>query len=238
MPEGLVIAVRSTATFFTLLILTRVLGKRQLAQLNFFDYVLGITVGSIAASLSIDPDLKFAPTWLALLLWVFWGLITSSLSLYSRRLRKLLDGEPTVVVQNGQILEGALKRLNYNLDDLRMQLRNKGVFSMAEVEFAIVEPGGQLSVLKKSQLLPATPADLAIPTEYKGPATELIVDGRIVHENLKQLGLTDAWLREEVQRRGHDVPDVYYAELDTQGNLYVDLHDDLQHVPQEQKMSE
>src|SRR5690606_18030526 len=178
-PESFVIAIRSTATFFTMLALTRVLGKRQLAQLNFFNYVFGITVGSIAASLSIEPDLKFVPTWLALLLWTFWGLVTSSLSLYSRRLRKLLNGEPTVVVQNGQILEGALKRLSYNLDDLRMQLRSQGVFSMGEVEFAIVEPGGQLSVLKKSQLLPATPADLNIPTAYKGPATELIVDGHI-----------------------------------------------------------
>src|SRR5690606_35132866 len=149
--------------------------------------------------------------------------------------RKLLDGEPTVVVQNGQILEGALKRLNYNLDDLRMQLRSQGVFSMGEVEFAIVEPGGQLSVLKKSQLLPATPADLNIPTSYKGPATELIVDGHIVHANLEQLGLTEAWLVEQVRGRGHEMADVYYAELDTQGNLYIDLHDDLQHVPQENK---
>ncbi|REJ33491.1 MAG: hypothetical protein DIU83_06190 [Bacillota bacterium] len=237
-PESLVIAIRSTVTFFTMLALTRVLGKRQLAQLNFFDYVFGITVGSIAASLSIEPDLKFVPTWLALLLWTFWGLVTSSLSLYSRRLRKLLDGEPTVVVQNGQILEGALKRLNYNLDDLRMQLRSQGVFSMGEVEFAIVEPGGQLSVLKKSQLLPATPADLNIPTAYKGPATELIVDGHIVHANLEQLGLTEAWLVEQVRGRGHEMADVYYAELDTQGNLYIDLHDDLQHVPQENKVSE
>lgn len=238
LPEALVIAIRSTITFFTLLILTRILGKRQLAQLNFFDYVLGITIGSIASSLSIDPDLKLAPTWIALLLWAFWGLVTSSVGLYSRRLRKVLDGEPTVVIQNGHILEGALKRLNYNLDDLRMQLRNKDVFSIAEVEFAIVEPGGQLSVLKKSQLLPVTPADLNIPTEYKGPATELITDGHIIHENLKQIGLSEEWLRGEVRGRGHDVSDVYYAELDTQGNLYVDLHDDLQHVPQENKMSE
>ena len=236
--EEIVIVVRSIVTFFTLLILTRILGKRQLAQLNFFDYVLGITIGNIAGSMSIDPDLQFAPSWIGLLLWTFLGLLISTLGLYIRRLRKLFDGEPTVVVQNGQILEGALKRLNYNLDDLRMQLRDKGVFSMAEVEFAIVEPGGQLSVLKKSQLLPVTPADLNIATEYKGPATELITDGRIVHENLKQLQLNTDWLEDAVRQQGHDVLDVYFAELDTQGNLYIDLHDDLQHVPQEQKMSE
>src|SRR5690606_42125734 len=103
-PERFATATRSTATFSTLLALTRVLGKRQLAQLNFFNYVFGITVGSIAASLSIEPDLKFVPTWLALLLWTFWGLVTSSLSLYSRRLRNLLNGEPTAAVQNGLML--------------------------------------------------------------------------------------------------------------------------------------
>lgn len=238
MPEGLVIVVRSTATFFSLLILTRVLGKRQISQLTFFDYVLGITIGSIAASMSIDPELKFTPAWVGLLLWGFWGLVLSSISLYSRKWRKVIDGEPTVVIQNGQILEANLKQLNYNVDDLLMQLRGKGAFLLSDVEFAILEPDGKLSVLKKSQAQPVTPADLQIPTAYKGLSVELITDGYIVEDNLSQLGLTSAWLREQVKKQGHDVRDVYYAEIDTQGNLYVDLHDDLDRLPQEADISE
>lgn len=221
-----------------MLILTRVLGPKQLSQLTFFDYVLGITIGNIAASISIDPDLKFSPSWVGLLVWVFWGLVVSSVGLYSRTLRKVIDGVPAVVVQNGQILEGALKKHNYNVDDLRMQLRNKGAFSLAEVEFAIFEPNGELSVLKKSQMLPVTPADLNISTQYKGPATEVISDGRIIYKNLKQLQLTSQWLRDTVKKQGHEVTHVYYAEIDTQGNLYIDLHDDLDHVGQEMKISE
>lgn len=238
MPEGLIVIIRSTATFFTLFILTRVVGKRQISQLTFFDYVLGITMGSIAASMSIDPALKFTPAWIGLLLWAFWGLVLSSIGLYSRKWRKVIDGEPTVVVQNGQILEANLKQLNYNVDDLLMQLRGQGAFWMGDVEFAILEPDGKLSVLKKSQVQPVTPADLQIPTAYKGLAVELIMDGHIVESNLNQLGLTSAWLHEQVRAHGHDVGDVYYAEIDTQGNLYVDLHDDLDQLPQESDISE
>lgn len=238
MPEGLVIVIRSTATFFSILILARVLGKRQISQLTFFDYVLGTTVGSISASISIDPALKFTPGWIGLLIWVFWGLVLSSIGLYNRKWRKVIDGEPTVVVQNGQILEANLKQLNYNVDDLRMQLRDKNVFSLGDVEFAVLEPNGKLSVLKKSQLQPVTPADLQISTVYKGLSVELIMDGQIVHENLRQLGLTTQWLREQVKNQGHAIEEVFYAELDTQGNLYVDLHDDLDLLPQEADISE
>src|SRR5690606_11359796 len=107
------------------------------------------------------------------------------------------------------------------------QLRENGVFNLAEVEFALLEPNGKLSVLKKSQLVPVTPADLKIPTRYTGLAVELIVDGQVIDANFAKLDLDHGWLEEQIRARGYRIQDINYAELDTDGGLYLDLKDKL-----------
>lgn len=231
MPETLVVLARGTLAFFTLLIMTRLLGKKQVSQLTFFDYAVGITIGSIAASLTTDLGVEAAVSWVGLLIWTFWSIVLGIITVHNRPASTVIDGEPTVVVHNGQILESNLEQMNYTLDDLRMQLRQKNAFNVADVEFALLEPDGGLSVLMKSQLQPVTPADLGIQTSYKGLPVELIVDGHIVEPNLQQLNLSQRWLEEQIRRRNHKLDQVYYAEIDTEGNLYVDIRDDLSKTP-------
>lgn len=238
MPEPLIVFLRGIFAFFSLLILTQLMGKKQISQLTFFDYITGITIGSIAASLTVDLSTQAIPTWTGLLTWTLGTLVLGIITVHSRNWRMKIVGEPTVVIQNGQILESNLEQLNYSIDDLRAQLRELNAFNIADVEFAVLEPNGKLSVLKKSQLQPLTPADLQIPTDYKGLATELIMDGHIIHANLKQLNLPEQWLREQIEGRNHRIEDVYYAEIDTQGNLYVDLRDDLDGLPEDQDISD
>jgi len=236
--EVVVVIFRGLLSFLSLLVLTHLMGKKQVSQLTFFEYVTGITIGSIASSLTVDLDLQLIPVWTGLLIWTLGTVVLGIISTHSRKLAKIIDGEPTVVIHNGQILEKNMQEMNYTLDNLMMQLRQANVFNIADVEFAVLEPNGMLSVLAKSQAQPVTPADLKIPTEYEGLATELIVDGKIVEPNLSQLNLSREWLLEELAKRNHRLEDVYYAELDTQGNLYVDLRDDLDGLPQEQDISE
>jgi uncharacterized membrane protein YcaP (DUF421 family) len=238
MPEVLLVLVRGSLAFATLFVLTRMMGKRQVGQLTFFDYVNGITIGSIAASMTVDTTLETTDGLMGLLTWSFWVMLLGLLDVHSKRLRKIIDGEPTVVVQNGHILENNLEQLNYNVDDLRMQLRQKQAFNLADVEFAVVEPNGALSVLLKSQLQPVTPADLNLPTPYRGLAVELIMDGHVQEANLRQLNLSREWLEQEIAARGHRVQDVYYAEIDTTGGLYVDLRSDLKGVPRKTDISD
>jgi uncharacterized membrane protein YcaP (DUF421 family) len=238
MPEGLAVCIRGTIAFFMLLLMTRILGKRQISQLTFFDYAFGITVGSIAASITIDLTLKLIPAVMGILVWTFWITAISLGDILSRRWRRIFDGEPTVVIQNGKILEKNLELLNYTVDDLRMQLRNKGSFNMGHVEFAVVEPNGQLSLLKKTQYQTLTAADINMPTKYQGLAVELIMDGKIVSANLKQVGLAEEWLREEIAHRGYEVSDVFYAELETSGELYVDVKSDLNKIPMVQDIDD
>lgn len=227
MPEILEVAMRTIGSFVAILVLTRILNKEQVGQLTYYEYVTGITIGSMAATVAIDTEVKFLPDVLGLILWVFLTFLAGYVSLVSRPARKLLEGEPTVLVHNGKILERNMAKLRYNLDDLLIQLRNKNAFNIADVEFAILEPNGQLSVLLKSQKRPLTPEDLQIPTKYEGVPTEIIEDGEIIYANLQQVHLDENWLTNELHKQGiYDVHEVEYASLDNFGNLYIDKRKD------------
>ncbi|MDD2499036.1 MAG: DUF421 domain-containing protein [Desulfitobacteriaceae bacterium] len=222
--------VQTSLAFFSILIFTRLIGKQQVSQLTYYEYVTGITFGSIAATIATDGRANLWHHMLDLVIFTVLTIGVSYIVLRSRPVRKVLEGEPTVVVHNGKVLEKNLETMRYNLDDLLMQLRGKNIFNIEDVEFAVFEDNGQLSVLLKSQKLPLTPADLNIETNYQGLYSELIMDGVIIHQNLEQNNLTEEWLLEELKKRQvYHVKDVVLAVLDTEGNIYLDLKkDDLQ----------
>ncbi len=227
MDQALVVVVRGIIAFTSLLIFARVLGKQQISQLTFFEYVLGITIGSMAASLTTDLRAPAWPHWVGLLTWVLAALAVQWVTLKWRYAAKYIDGEPTVVIMNGQVMEKALRTLRYRLSDLLELLRTKGVFDLSEVEFAVLEANGSLSVLRKSQHQPVTPKDLNLPTTYKGVSTELIYDGVVVDQNLEQVNLDRAWLEAELRKQGIESPEeVFAATLETSGKLYVDRYRD------------
>ncbi len=223
---------KSILVFVILMVLTRLIGKKLLSQLTFFDFVIGITIGTISGAYVV---IMVKGMWVLLspiiltILTLFLGLI----SVKHLGFRKLLEGEPAIVIQNGKILEKNLLRFRYHLDDLEMQLREQGVFDFGEVEFAILEPHGKLSVLKKSQYTPVTPRDLNLATKYKGMATEMIKDGDILEQNLIQNNLTREWLMQELRKRNiSDLNEVIYAALNTDGSLYIDQKKDNLHYVQ------
>jgi len=213
--------------FFTLLILVRALGKQQISQLTFFEYVLGITIGSTASSLTTDLTSSALPHWAGLVTWVGFAFALELISLKWRKASKYLLGEPTVVIMNGMIMEDAMRKIRYRVSDLLEQLRGQNIFDIKQVEFAVLESNGMLSVLKKSQHQPATLKDLNISTDYVGLETELIYDGVVIDQNLKQVNLDRVWLQQELRKQGiHDASEVLLASLDTQGELYVDKYQD------------
>lgn len=227
MNEGLVVVVRSIIGFFTLLILARVLGKQQISQLTFFDYVLGITIGSIAATLSVDLSSRAWPHWVGLMVWavIVWAL--QWLTLKNRKAAKYMVGEPTVVIMNGQILEDAMRSIRYTLADLLEQLREKGIFDLKQIGFAVLESDGKLSVLLKPEFLPATLQDLNLTPSASGLNDELILDGVIIHENLKKANIDRPWLEKELKTKGiSHVSEVFLATIDSSGNLYLDTYQD------------
>ncbi len=217
---------RSTAAFITLLIFTRILGKQQVSQLTFFDYIIGITVGSVAADI-IDFNRDLFLQIIGLAAWMGLALLLQVITLKSRKLSKLIDSDPVVVIKNGKILEQNMSKMRYKTKELMEQLRLKGAFNLNDVEFAILETNGDLSVLKKSQHQPVTPKDMNMPTQYVGLPVQVILEGEVIRENLLKFGISLTWLLSELKKQGiTDIKDIFVASLDTSGNLYVDRYDD------------
>ena len=139
MNEGLVVLVRAIIGYFSILIFTKILGKQQISQLTFFDYVLGITIGSMAATLTTDLSSRAWPHWIGLFAWAILGYLFQLITVKWRFAAKMITGDPKIVIVDGLILEKSLKKMKYTAYDLVQLLRNKDVFDLKEVEFAILE---------------------------------------------------------------------------------------------------
>lgn len=227
MNEGLVVIVRAVIGFFSLLIFARMIGKEQISQLNFFDYVLGITIGSMAATITTDLSSRAWPHWLGLLTWVVLGYLMEKITVKWRYAAKYLEGEPVIVIMNGMIMENVLKKMKYRASEILELLRNKGVFDVNQVDLAIIEPNGQISVLLKPEFLPLTPKDMNIAVSPSGISTELIYDGIIIEENLRQLDKDKKWLMQELKKHGiKNESEAFLVTLNPEGSLYVDKYSD------------
>lgn len=223
-----IVFLQTLVSFVVLLFLTRLLGKQQVSQLTFYEYLNGITFGSIAANVATD-DLANAPDHLIGL--VSYGLLTlavSRMALKNRKFRKMVAGEPVVVIQDGNILEDNLREMNMNLDELTMLLRAENIFDYKELELAIIEQSGALSVLKKPAYQGVTRKDLHIREKSKGLAVEVIIDGQIIYENLRAMDLDGRWLVEQLrQRKIANASQVCLATVNKQQKLQIDLFDDV-----------
>jgi uncharacterized membrane protein YcaP (DUF421 family) len=221
------IFLRAIIAFTSLLIFCRILGKTQIAQMTFFEYVAGITIGALASELTTNVTVRPIALYVGLATWCALVLALQFVSLKSRWMSKMTEGEPVIVIQNGQIMENALRKMRLQVSELTPMLRDKGVFDLTTVEFAVVEPQGTLSVLLRSQEQPVTPKDMGISTQYEGLGVELVVDGAVMEQNLRRLRLNRAWLTEQLRLQNVTSPDeVFLAVMDTQGKLYIDRYTD------------
>lgn len=213
--------------FFLLLVMTRLMGKTQLSQLKFFDYIVGITIGSTASTLATNTETPVIAGVTSILVWAGLAIAIDFLTLKSIYIRKIIEGEPSVIIKNGKLMEEAMARAYYDLEAMMTQLRNKGIFDLSQVEEAVLETNGQLSVLVKSQHQPVTPEDLKLDTQYKGMPQILVVDGNIARHRLAELKLDENWLWEQLHNLGiNDLSEVMVAQLDATGKLYVDKKSD------------
>jgi uncharacterized membrane protein YcaP (DUF421 family) len=225
--ESLIVLVRGIIGFFTLLIFTRLLGKQQVSQLSLFEYILGITIGSSAADLTTDLESSSWAHWVGLLVWILLGFVMQYITLKSKFMMKYLNGEPQLLIVKGKIMEETMKKMRYSIFDLLEQLRDKDVFNIDEVEYAIIEINGNLSVLKKSKYQNLTPNDMNISVSNAKLNTELIYSGILIKYNLEKINRSQKWLENKLRKKGvKDIKSVYLASLDADDNLYVDLFED------------
>ncbi|WP_017381482.1 YetF domain-containing protein [Paenisporosarcina sp. TG-14] len=221
---------RTTVTFTVLLFLARVLGKEQLSQLTFFNYVTGITIGSIAGEIAAHDDTHYLNAITSLIWWSILTIFVGYITMKSDKLKEILDDKPATVIKDGKILEKELKTSRLPMGDLMMLLRLQGVFSVKEVHYAVLETNGELSIFKKISQQPATKQDVKASTTIpKYMPTQIISDGKIVKKNLHELNLTEEWVMNELKKQGiQNVKEVFYAEIETNGSLHIDKRDNNQ----------
>ncbi|MZP29156.1 DUF421 domain-containing protein [Heliobacterium undosum] len=220
--EYLVLTARIITIMGLLLILTLLTGRRKIGELPVFDFLVVITVGSIVGADIAEPRVKHLPTVYAVILVLLIQTGFGYLSMKHRPFGRLVNFEPIVVIENGQFVKANLRKLRYTVDNVLMLLREQGVFDLREVEFAIIESTGRLSLLKKAQKQPLTPSDLQIDTGYKGLSIPLIVEGNIDDMALLRLDLSKDWLMSQLKTQGIlSETEVFFAAVNSDGSLYI-----------------
>ena len=203
MGELLNAAIRTLIGFAILLLFTRLTGKKQLSQMTIFTYITGITLGSMIGEMVIHGGVEFWEEVVGVILWGIFSFVVEYIGLKIPFMRVVLDSEPTIVIKRGEIQVKELRKMRLNMDDLTMLLREKEVFTVRDVWYAILEPHGQLSIVKQapkqSVLMESIGLQPQNPSYLPG---ELITDGKLIIKNLLEFGKTEAWLTEELSKQG------------------------------------
>lgn len=217
---------RSLVAVAVLFIISRITGERQISQLTFYDYIVGITIGSIAA-MAVEIDISL---WLVLTAMVIFGgftLLFSFLTTKSIVLRRLLTGVPHVIIYNGKIIKKNLKKHFYDINDLLMMCRIKGYYDISQIQCAVMETNGTLSVLPKAEYHPVTPNDLKQPVKGEFLLYNLIIDGNVMKNNLKAYGKDEQWLKSKLkEQKVGSISDVLLCVGDNENNITVFLQDE------------
>ena len=204
----------AVGSFVVLFLIAKIEGHRQIAQLDFFDYITGITIGSIAAEMATELE----EPWKPLTAMVIYGAITLLLSwLTSRyfRTRKYINGTPTILLDHGKLYRENMKKAKLDLSEFMVLCRQQGYFDLTTIQTAIYEYNGKLTILPVTAQRPATPNDMGLAPEQELLFTEVIMDGHILEDNLKRMGLDRTWLDKQLkQHHVHSAKDVFLAVCD------------------------
>lgn len=203
----------------SLFIITKIMGHKQVSQLDFFDYVTGITIGSIAAELATELEKPLQP----LIAMAVYGVIAVCLSLFANKfpkIRKYINGEPTVIMNGGKLYRDNMKKAKLDLNEFLLLCRQAGYFHLNTIQTALFEYNGRLTILPVSEQRPAVPADMNIAPPSEAIDTEVIMDGRIIEKNLKKLGIDYLWLSQQLSAQGYkDAKEIYLGICDKDKNL-------------------
>lgn len=208
--------------FFSLLFITRFLGKTQITQLTAFDFISALIMGELLGNAIYDDETGIVKILFAISVWGLLIFVIQIAGQKSITLRNLLEGKPSLVIQKGIINRQELKKNRTNLNELLTLLRDKDVFSIREVEYALLEPNGSLTVLRKAEFDVPTLKDLNIPINTKTLPAHLISDGIVLSQALQQIGKNESWLKDELKQQGYeDIDKIFYAEWRQEDGLYV-----------------
>ena len=217
--EILQVLLTSLLSAGALFLIAKIMGHKQMSQLDFFDYITGITIGSIAAELATELETPLQP----LISMGVYGVISVLLSKATHllpRSRKYINGSPTILMDGGKLYRENLKKAKLDLSEFMVMCRQQGYFNLNDIQTAVFEFNGQLSILPVSSKRPANPQDLNLTLPTETIQTEVIMDGRILGENLHRMGFNEKWLEKQLRVQGYKRPDeIFLALWDKQNQL-------------------
>lgn len=229
MPDLLKIVLLSITSLVTLFILAKIMGYRQMSQMSMFDYINGITIGSIAAEMATELDQTPLHGIVAMTVYALSAVLLSFVSMKSIRLRRLIVGRPVLLLNNGNIYEKNLRKAKIDINEFLTQCRVAGYFDVSKLQSAVLEADGRISFLPLSTERPLTAADVKLSPEQETMTANVVIDGHIMHKNLLHTGKDETWLQRQLKAQGaDDVRDVLLASVDMQNKLTVFLknHDE------------
>ena len=214
--------IRSIVTIVVLFLLAKVMGKKQISQLNLFDYIVGITIGSVAADISLDLNKSFLDGVICMLVFGLTGALVSYVTLKSIKLRRFCTGTPSIIIENGKIIEEGLKKVKFDINDLMEEVRGAGYFNIDEVAYAVMETNGKISFLPKDEEKPVTKKDMDLKIIPSSLVANIIIDGKIMMNNLKAMNKDEKWLSHELKVLGYkDLDEILLATLDSNDKIMV-----------------
>jgi len=225
------IILKSIALFFLVWAAVRLMGKRNMSQINPFSFISYIVIAIVATLMSINL-INLATGFITLIVWAAFPIALDYLSIKSRLMHQLINGKEAVLIKHGKIMEENLMRVRMTGEDLLAQLRSKNAFNMADVEFAVMETNGTINPYFKSDKKPVTMHDLEKMSAPQAEPQTVVLDGNMLEEPLASLGLNPQWLSTELDKMGVSLENVFLGQVDSSGDLYVDLFDDAVELPQ------
>jgi len=231
MQESAQILLKSIFLFILVWAAVRLMGKRNMSQISPFSFIGYIVIAIVAALMSINL-INLIYGFIALLVWVSFPIALDYLSIKSKVMHELINGKEAVLIKHGKIMEENLLSVRMTGEDLLAQLRSKNAFNMADVEFAVMETNGTINPYLKSDKKPVTPHDLGIKVAPQAEPQTIVLDGNMLEEPLTSLGLNPQWLTTELDKMGVSLENVFLGQVDSSGDLYLDLFDDAIELPQ------
>lgn len=217
--DFLSIIILSVVSFVVLFALSKLMGYRAISELSFFDYVVGITIGSVAAEMATNIDMEWWKGVTAMVIYALFDVLFSVLSQKSFFARQVITGTPIILIYKGKIIKKNLKKARIDLNDLLATARVSGYFNIADIEYAVMETKGSISFMPVALKRPLNPKDFNFAPENEGLTVNVIIDGKIIEDDLKDAGITRKDLIRRVKQQGKDVKNIFLGIIDSNGVL-------------------
>ena len=217
-----ILIIKSISSLLILFLFTNMLGKKQINQLNMFDYVIGISIGNVVAEMTVNKEVVFMDGVIVMAVYAITDVFISFVMTKSIILRRLISGTPTVLMENGKIIEKGLTKCKLDINEFLEEARCNGYFDISKIEYAIMEGNGKISFLLKSKYEPVTLKDVKLKADYNGLCTNVIIDGKIMKNNLKNINKDEKWLRTRLDNLNYkEIKKLLLVTVDTDEKLSI-----------------